>query len=252
MNITPLGRELLTAVSPQIATTTTQLLGSASCFLAAFAAFTAVFIYVLRSSYKSLVGEHSDTGLALALVAVTTLAIVPYFTEVVAAQPSFFYTEGYAGTPNTPAYADIVFFSLFLLITPVTMVLLVRDEKFSILFCALNFAFLSVVVMFLVTTTNVVGLVMGYELVFIPSFFIMRRTVYSSSALSAYSVFTVWSVLGSLVVVSGAVYLIVVTGATAFTEATEVGALSEADMTVASFLFFVGFGVKIPVWPFHY
>lgn len=80
----------------------------------------------------------------------------------------------------------------------------------------------------------------------------MRRTIYSSSALSAYSVFTVWSVLGSLVVVSGAVYLVAVLGFDAILVNNVKTSLSTGNLLIISILFFIGFGVKVPVWPFHY
>lgn len=87
--------------------------------------------------------------------------------------------------------ANKVFLALFLLTVPATFTLLVRQEQITTAFVGLNFLFLLLVVFFLINTESLIGMVMGYELVFLPSFLIMRKTVYSASAQSAYSVFTV-------------------------------------------------------------
>ena len=156
-------------------------------------------------------------------------------------------------TPYTMYTVNKLFLMLFTLTVPVTFVLLIRNERFSTFFCSINFLILLIIVMFLIYTESLLGLVMGYELVFLPSFLIMRKTIYSSSAQSAYSVFTVWSVLGSLVVVSGAVYVVVKTGEHSFTNIQlSFQSWSNVELFLLSFLFFIGFGVKIPIWPFHY
>lgn len=214
-------------------------------FIIVVVLFCSTYSYILRKLHKT--SSKNEILLTVWVVVVTTLSITLLTLSKSIMYPSFFYAEAFTGLLNSISFADIVFVSLFLLITPLTLVLLVREERFSTFFCILNFTFLLIVVVFLVTTKNIVGLVMAYELVFIPSFFIMRRTVYSSSALSAYSVFTVWSVLGSLVVVSGAVYLVSVLGYSATQSALSPLSFNKTNLLVVSTLFFVGFGVKIPV-----
>lgn len=212
---------------------------------------SALFMFVLRRFYRS-VDTSSDTVLTVYAMSVVTAAFILVITELLATNPSFFNLENNSIAHSSRSFADIVFISLFLLITPLTLTLLAREERFSFFFCVLNFMFLFIVVIFLSTTSNILGLVMAYELVFIPSFFIMRRTIYSSAALSAYSVFTVWSVLGSLVVVGGAICLVAILGYNAVSIVVNPEIISSKDLTIISILFFVGFGVKIPVWPFHY
>lgn len=151
--------------------------------------FCATTTYLIRSFCKAT--TYIDSYISTLIISTITLLFILFFLEASVLEPSFLTTSNLFFAQAPLAFSSIVFFSLFLLITPVTLVLLSRSEKLSIFFCILNFIFLLIVVIFIVSTNSIIGLVMGYELVFIPSFFIMRRTVYSSSALSAYSVFTV-------------------------------------------------------------
>lgn len=145
------------------------------------------------------------------------------------------------------------FLILFILIMPITFILLIKQEKLSIMFCSINFLFLLLIVLFIINTNSLLGLIMGYELVFLPSFLIMRKTVYSASAQSAYSVFTVWSVLGSLIVVAGAIYIFLKINIYSFTSINlTVQSWTDKEIFIIALLFFLGFGVKIPIWPFHY
>lgn len=152
---------------------------------------------------------------------------------------------------NTVYYSNFVFFFLFLLITPITFLLLIRHEKLTTIFCSINFLILLTIVLFLITTNDLLGLIIGYELLFLPAFLIMRKTVYSAAAQSAYSVFTVWSVLGSMLVVSGGLFVLIKNQATSLNTLNN-AYWSESELFLVSFLFFIGFGVKIPMWPFHY
>lgn len=147
--------------------------------------------------------------------------------------------------------ANLVFFSLFVFLVPVTFVLLLRDEKLSSFFCFVNFFFLFIVVNLLINTGDFIGLLMGYELLYLPAFFILRKTAYSAAAESAYSVFTVWSVLGSLVVVFAGLFVLLKTNVSGL-EILHPGQWTDNELWFVSFLFFIGFGVKIPIWPFHY
>lgn len=229
--------------------------GYFNTFNSCFGIIAVIFIggvFYTRSTSKY--NQHAiiDILLSLTIVFLISLFAVFYLLEFCCITPSFLLFQ--QTSQFLVSYiADSVFLLLFLLITPITFVLLVRNEKLSVFFCSLNFIFLFFIVLFLISTTNIVGLVMGYELLFVPAFFIMRKTVYSSSAQSAYSVFTVWSVIGSLVVVTGVVYLLVVLGLHTTFDLTKAPLhLSEKELFVVSLLFFTGFGVKIPVWPFHY
>ena len=146
--------------------------------------------------------------------------------------------------------AEAIFLSLFLLMVPVTLFILVRSEKFTTLFVLMNFFFLLVVVLIIIDSQDIIGLVLGYELLLLPAFLIMRRTLYSAAGQSAYSVFLVWSVVGSLIVVTSALLLLALTEQTKFYEHSvnqTFALLSQENKNLISFLFFLGFGVKIPI-----
>lgn len=202
------------------------------------ACFAFTLRHLLPSKLNSLVSFENTA--VIGLITISTLLLV---FSVVYKTPDSLYLEG------LNAYtANKVFLVLFLLTVPATFTLLVRQEQITTLFVGLNFLFLLLVVFFLINTESLIGMVMGYELVFLPSFLIMRKTIYSASAQSAYSVFTVWSVLGSLIVVGAAVFLVVKTGEHSFSSLQLVlQGWDDAELFALSLLFFIGFGVKIPI-----
>lgn len=159
-------------------------------FFSAFVVFFISGVFYIRGVAKYSQYLKIDNIFSLNIVLLISLFAVFFFLEFCCNMPSFLLLQQ-AKQFFTNNIADSVFLLLFLLITPVTFILLVRNENLSVFFCILNFTFLFFIVLFLTNTTNIVGLVMGYELLFVPAFFIMRKTVYSSSAQSAYSVFTV-------------------------------------------------------------
>jgi len=56
-----------------------------------------------------------------------------------------------------------------------------------------------------------------------------------------------------LIVVSGAVFVVLKTGEYSFTKAQlALQSWEDSELFLISILFFIGFGVKIPIWPFHY
>lgn len=191
--------------------------------------------------------NQSVSNLALCLVGPVCVVLAVLLPELNLPPLVFSAAEFSQTTPEN------IFLFLFVVTVPLTLTLLLREEKMTSLFCVANFVFLLVIVIFMCRTTDFLGLVMGYELLFVPAFFIMRRTVYSAAAQSAYSVFTVWSVLGSLVVVSGSLLLFCACGVSDFEHVSQaVPTLSQSLKSVAAVLLFIGFGVKIPIWPFHY
>lgn len=227
---------------------------SLNIFLCFYFFFICVFVIVIRSYYKGFSNDDGkDRLLSVVSMSLISFFFCFFFLELYANNITLFEVQNYILWGDSANFANLLFVILFVIISPITITLLVRKDRFSIFFCILNFLLLFLIVLYMVVADNIIGLVMGYELLFIPSFFIMRQTVYSSSAQSAYSVFTVWSVIGSLLVVSGAVYLLCVLESTAFSNLNNtVWKFTDKEMFFVTLLFFIGFGVKIPVWPFHY
>lgn len=214
-------------------------------FLIFLVFFCCCFVYFLRRVAHNdvVLASGVESAVSLLLLVLSTILLVLCFSDLATV----------AWNLETNFAANKLFLILFVLTIPVTFTLLIRQESFTSIFCAINFLFLLLIVFFLIYTDSVLGLVMGYELVFLPSFLIMRKTIYSASAQSAYSVFTVWSVLGSLIVVSGAVFVVLKTGEYSFTKAQlALQSWEDSELFLISILFFIGFGVKIPIWPFHY
>lgn len=235
-------------------TSSTNIISTGFLFFTLFFIFFfSFFVVILRQIYKDVLYSTYDKYISFYFIFFISFFLIFFLLECAENQLSAVNILNYNLFNSNFQTSNIVFFVLFLLITPVTLTLLVRNEQFSTFFCVFNFTLLFLIVLFLLNTQNLIGLVMGYELLFIPAFFIMRRTVYSSSAQSAYSVFTVWSVIGSLVVVTGAVYLLVLNNLNALNNLSLLqNKLTDKELFLLSLFFFIGFGVKMPIWPFHY
>lgn len=200
-------------------------------------------LWALKRPFK-----HGISNLLLCLVGPFCVALVIVLPEL-----NKFHSLVPAFAEFGKAVPESVFLFLFIVTVPLTLTLLLREEKMTSAFCISNFVFLFVVVVFMCRTQDFLGLVMGYELLFVPAFFIMRRTIYSAAAQSAYSVFTVWSVLGSLIVVAGSLLLFCSCGVSDFWDIRQaMPTLPQSLKSTVAVLLFVGFGVKIPIWPFHY
>lgn len=173
-------------------TSSTNIISTGFLFFTLFFIFFfSFFVVILRQIYKDVLYSTYDKYISFYFIFFISFFLIFFLLECAENQLSAVNILNYNLFNSNFQTSNIVFFVLFLLITPVTLTLLVRNEQFSTFFCVFNFTLLFLIVLFLLNTQNLIGLVMGYELLFIPAFFIMRRTVYSSSAQSAYSVFTV-------------------------------------------------------------
>lgn len=113
------------------------------------------------------------------------------------------------------------------------------------------FNYFLLIVFVFVATTDLFILFICYELLLIPSFFFVFFIGYTRKAIQASLYFVIWTQVGSLLVLAGIVYLVSVVGTSSiFAVRTQLFKSQEAYALY--FLFFFGFGFKIPIWPFHY
>ena len=79
----------------------------------------------------------------------------------------------------------------------------------------------------------------------------MYSVSYSKKAIQASLYFVIWTQVGSLLVLLVVLYLISKSGYTSFFVIKHCP-LIQAEATWIYLLLFVGFGFKVPIWPFHY
>ena len=108
------------------------------------------------------------------------------------------------------------------------------------------FNYFLLIVFVFVATTDLFTLFICYELLLIPSFFFVFFVSYTRKAIQASLYFVIWTQFGSLLVLVGIVYLCSISGASSVLAArTQLFTTQEAY--ILYFLFFFGFGFKIPI-----
>lgn len=113
------------------------------------------------------------------------------------------------------------------------------------------FNFFIIIVFFFVIVNDIVLFFFFYELLLLPSFFFVYYISYSKKALQASLYFVIWTQIGSLLVLLVIFFLVTKTGHTSFFVLKRFPLLANDALFVFSLLF-LGFGFKIPIWPFHY
>lgn len=101
-------------------------------------------------------------------------------------------------------------------------------------------------VWFFVNEANTLNLFLYYELFLLPSFFIVYFLSPNRRSILAAVYFLTWTQFGSLLVLVGVLKLQGIHGGYSF----ETGAVTRD--TIAALLILLGFGIKIPMWPFYY
>ena len=90
-----------------------------------------------------------------------------------------------------------------------------------------------------------------YELLLIPSFLFVYFVSPGKKAIQASIYFVIWTQIGSFLVLMAISYLLITTKGTYFNNLRDFN-FTKNESYVLLYLFFFGFGFKVPLWPFHY
>jgi len=100
-------------------------------------------------------------------------------------------------------------------------------------------------------TNNYVLFFLFYEFLLIPSFFFVYRISPAKTAIQSSIYFVMWTQIGSFLVFLAIIFCIVLTNTYEFINLATFK-FTEQELLILQYLLFFGFGIKIPVWPFHY
>ncbi len=98
---------------------------------------------------------------------------------------------------------------------------------------------------------SLLELFLYYELLMLPSVYLVYKLGYTKKSYQANVYFFIWTQLGSLIVFAGVCYINLVHGVTTF-DFLRNCVFTEFEKNVLFYLFFFGFGIKTPIWPFHF
>lgn len=100
-------------------------------------------------------------------------------------------------------------------------------------------------------TQNLMLLFILYECFLLPSFILVYYISPNKRALQASIYFILWTQIGSFFVASAIFYIVSKTNSFVFSE-IKLYKFSIKEVWSLYFILFIGFGVKVPIWPFHY
>ena len=108
-----------------------------------------------------------------------------------------------------------------------------------------------IIVYFYVFSTNLLLFFLFYEFLLIPSFLIVYYISPSRRAIQASLYFLIWTQIGSFLVLIMIAYIISIVGSSNFYDVKMYNFSYNESFLIYLFLF-LGFGFKVPLWPFHY
>ncbi len=99
-------------------------------------------------------------------------------------------------------------------------------------------------------TSSLLVFFLAYEMLLIPSFFILYNFAKTRKCVEAAYLMFFWTQFGALFLIFGFLYLLTVSGSHSF-EVISTVYLSTYELNFIFFCLLFGFGVKLPIWPFY-
>ncbi len=99
-------------------------------------------------------------------------------------------------------------------------------------------------------TDSIILFFFSYELLLIPSFFILYKFAKTRKCIEAAYLMFFWTQFGALFLIFSFLYLFFITNSSLFSIITDFQ-FSNFEVNFFFFCWIVGFGVKLPIWPFY-
>jgi NADH:ubiquinone oxidoreductase subunit 4 (subunit M) len=90
-----------------------------------------------------------------------------------------------------------------------------------------------------------------YECLLLPSFYVVYTSSSSRRSIQASLYFIIYTQIGSFIVVCVSLYIFYISSSVCFFDVSQIK-FTAAERFFLYFFLFIGFGIKIPIWPFHY
>lgn len=241
-----------------------------------------LLIFLYFTNYSSYANFFKN-NIVLKLLKIWTLfsLLISFFIFIVS---FFFYLNfiyinnnnillSYNYLPNLTIFDNFYFFNFFFLSW--TKINLSTDFfGFVLLFLAYSVGFLSLlaldtriywknikyyvsfnvfilIVIFYVSVSNLIIFFLLYECLLLPSFLFVYFISPSRRSIQASIYFVVWTQLGSFLVLCCISYILAIYGSYDFYSLKNL-IFSNFEFFILYLFIFLGFGFKVPIWPFHY
>lgn len=150
-------------------------------------------------------------------------------------------------------YIEIYYFPfvfIFILITFLSIISCLSYNRSEISAFILYCFIINVAGMGIFLTDSVILFFLAYEILLLPSFFILYRFAKTRRCIEAAYLMFFWTQFGALFLLLSFLYVILLTNSTSFAHFADVN-LSRFEVNFLLVTWFIGFGVKLPVWPFY-
>lgn len=175
--------------------------------------------------------------------------LLTFFFKIFFLQNSF-YVNNFCLNFSTSIFSDTLI-CLALIVTIVSWIYLSERFLFKTSFFIFYFFIFIIFTINLVYTSNLLVMFINFEFIFLPSLFFVYKFGYAKKVIKTINFLLTWTLSGSFIVL---VTLLILYNAV---NSLDLHVLSQVTFTNSEktfffFMFFLGFGVKIPIWPFHY
>jgi formate hydrogenlyase subunit 3/multisubunit Na+/H+ antiporter MnhD subunit len=103
----------------------------------------------------------------------------------------------------------------------------------------------------LVTTTNLLVMFLSFECIFLPSLYFVYKLGYVKKVDKTVYFLLLWTLFGSLLILFTLSYIFAITGTLNYINLITIK-FSKLELTFIYIFLFIGYGIKIPLFPFHY
>ena len=151
---------------------------------------------------------------------------------------------------NYSLFSDTIVL-LCIITTFISWVYLSERNLFLVNFNIFYFFIFIIFTINMVYTTNLLSMFIFFEFIFLPSLYFVYWLGYSKKVDKTIKYLLIWTLTGSFLVACGLVYLYSVAKTLSLVNLYWFQ-FSTYETILLYLSFFLGFGVKLPLWPFHY
>jgi len=144
-------------------------------------------------------------------------------------------------------YPFIYVFSLITVLSIVFCLSYNKDESFSFMFYCQVILFAGYLLFF---TNSLIIFFFAYEMLLVPSFFILYKFAKTRRCVEAAYLMFFWTQFGALFLIFAFLYIFLIVGNSNF-EVVSYYYFSPLEVNFLFMCFLFGFGVKLPIWPFY-
>ena len=167
---------------------------------------------------------------------------------------SLFMDQSFLSTTNLSLNLIEVYYYpfvyVFILITILSIIFCLsynKDELMSFMFYCQVILMAGYTIFF---TDSIILFFLAYEMLLIPSFFILYKFAKTRRCVEAAYLMFFWTQFGALFLIFGLLYLFIVCGSSKFSLISHFY-LTSFEVNFLFLCWIAGFGVKLPIWPFY-